>query len=201
MELDNLKQAWKEQAIDPPQTGEEQILSMLRKKSQSPIARIKRNLRWELIAVLILYISTIVYYLSANHGRYWELALLLFIVGAVFVFYYYQKNKLLNQMECVSCEVRSNLLRQVTTLEKYIRFYFLAGVIITPICYFITGIIVASKAKFSMTKNPGFFLWFVGTGVVLTIILYFVNIWYVNRLYGQHVKKLKTLLRETEETI
>ncbi len=201
MELDNLKQAWKEQAIQPPETGEEQILSMLRKKSQSPIARIKRNLRWELIAVLVLYVSTIVYYLSANHGRYRELALLLFIVGAVFIFYYYQKNKLLNQMECVACEVRSNLLRQVTTLEKYIRFYFMAGVIITPICYFITGIIVASKARFSMTKNPNFLLWFIGTGIVLTIVLYFVNLWYVNRLYGQHVKKLKSLLKETEEII
>lgn len=199
MELDNLKQAWKDQATAPADKGEEQILSMLRKKSQSPIARIKRNLRWELIAVVVLYVSTIVYYISANHGRYWELAILLFIVGAVFILYYYQKNKLLNQMECVVCEVRSNLQRQVNTLEKYIRFYFLAGVIITPICYFITAIIVAYKSNFTLSNNTGFLVWLIGVGIVLTFGLYFLNRWYVNRLYGRHVKKLRKLLEETEE--
>lgn len=201
MELDNLKQAWKEQATQAADTGEELILSMLRKKSQSPIARIKRNLRWELITVVVLYLSTIVYYISANHGRYWELAILLCIVGAASVIYYYQKNKLLNQMECVVCEVRSNLQRQVTMLEKYIRFYFLAGVIITPICYFIAAIVVAYKSNFSISKNPGFLAWLIGVGIVVTIGLYFLNRWYVNRLYGRHVKKLRKLLQETEEII
>ena len=83
MELDSLKDIWKDQdsSIAYPDNNE-QILSMLRKRSQNPIAKIKRNLKWELIAVLVLYTFSIWYYMSSWQGRYWEIALLLFIVGA-----------------------------------------------------------------------------------------------------------------------
>jgi hypothetical protein len=35
--------------------------------------------------------------------------------------------------------------------------------------------------------------------IPLTIGVYFLNVWYVGRLYGQHIRKLQDLLREMEE--
>jgi hypothetical protein len=199
MELDNLKEAWKGHTVKNAADSNEQILSMLQKKSQRPIAKMKRNLFRELIAIIILYTGSIIYYMTADKGKFWEVALMLFLVGVMFLFYYYRKNKLLNEMECVACEVKSNLQRQVSTLEKYVRFYFLAGMILTPLAYFAAGFIVLYKLP-GITMSTNFYILFFGTGIVITILLFFLNNWYVNKLYGQHVKQLKELLKQMEET-
>jgi hypothetical protein len=221
MELDSLKDIWKNLDEEDLQPGREvPILSMLQKRSQSSIARLKRNLNRELVAVLIIYSLTI-WYIVAYQKLYRELAVLLALVGGAFLFYYYHKNKLLKQMQCVACEVRSNLNRQLVTLEKYVRFYFIAGTILTPLAYFAAGAIIlfnahettASlnelpiEAQTSVSQMPivtnianhRFFVLFVSLGVAITVGSYFINRWYVKKMYGQHVQKLKELLVQMEE--
>ena len=199
MDLDNLKNVWKEQEAANVPDSEKDILSMLGKKSQRPIARMKRNLFWELLAVVILYVLAISFFVMDQGGRYWENALLLFLIGIVFLIYYYYKNRLLKQMECVSCEVRSNLEMQVSTLEKFIKFYFCAGVAITPIAYYVSGFVVLYKSAIGLNAPANLLYVFLGTGVLITIASYFINKWYVKKLYGQHVAKLKELLGQMEE--
>jgi hypothetical protein len=220
MELDSLKTLWQDlDANTSHADSDEHILSMLRKRSQSPIAKMRRNLLWELIALVVLYSATIWYYVSAWGGRYWEIGGLLFLVGAFCLFYYYRKNKLLSDMQCVVCEVKSNLQRQLVTLEKYVNFYFIAGTLLTPLVYFASGLIVFFKTPQARSISPDlrsqlsdstvnliphivnhrFFTAFVVIGVVLAIGSYFLNRWYVNKLYGQHIEKLKDLLGQMEE--
>ena len=200
MELDNLKEVWQADAGNTLPGIKEDILLMLQKKSRSPIAKIKRNLRGEMMVVVVLYSASIIYYIISNKGRYWELALMLFLMGLLFMFYYYRKNKLLKEMECVTCEVKSNLERQVSMLGKYIRFYFVAGTLLAPIAYFTAGLIVLYKSPgFSITGTQ-FLYWFIGIGIGVSILIYFLNIWYVNKLYGRHLKKLKELLQQMEES-
>lgn len=201
MELDNLKTLWKEQELKGQSAGEADILAMLQKRSKSPIAKMKRNLFWELIVVVVLYTFMISYYLMADYGRFRELGLMLLIVVIPFIFYYYRKNKILTEMECVTCEVRSNLKRQVATLEKYIRFYFIAGSVLGAAAYFITGLIVNSKAGSEFLTDLPKTWTYIGIGVIFGILLVFLNKWYVNKLYGQHVKRLKDLLQQTEENV
>ena len=51
-------------------------------------------------------------------------------------------------------------------------------------------------------KDASLFWIFLGVivffAIILTIQLYYLNKWYVNKLYGQHVKKLKDILKEME---
>ena len=219
MELDSLKDIWKNLDEEDLQPGREvPILSMLQKRSQSTIARLKRNLNRELIAVLIIYSLTI-WYIVTYQRLYSELAVLLALVGGAFLFYYYRKNKLLKQMQCVACEVRSNLKQQLVTLEKYVRFYFVAGTVLTPLAYFAAGIIilfhevtpslsdlpveaqtsVSNMPIASTVSNHRFFVLFVSIGVVLTVGSYFLNRWLINKMYGQHIEKLKDLLYQMED--
>jgi Ca2+/Na+ antiporter len=219
MELDNLKDVWRDLGTKDRLSNDAEISSMLFKRSQSPVAKMKRNLRLELIAIIFLYTLTIWYYIAAWEGRYWEVALLLFLVGVFFLFYYNRKNKLLNEMQCVACEVRSNLQRQLTTLEKYVNFYFVTGTLLTPIVYFVAGLIVFFKTPpntgeihagdsqvgikpdiLNHVADHRFFIEFLVIGVALSIGSYFMNRWYVNKLYGQHIYKLKELLKQMEET-
>jgi hypothetical protein len=221
MELDSLKDIWKDLDETDLQPGRDvPISSMLQKRSQSTIARLKRNLNRELIAVLIIYSLTI-WYIITFQRLYSELAVLLALVGGAFLFYYYRKSKLLKQMECVACEVRSNLKQQLGTLEKYVRFYFIAGTILTPLAYFAAGMIilfngqevnshmvnVSVDAQTSVSQMPiaqhisnhRFFVLFLSIGAVLTLGSYFINRWLIGKLYGQHIQKLKDLLTQMDE--
>ena len=221
MELDSLKDIWKDLDETDLQPGRDvPISSMLQKRSQSTIARLKRNLNRELIAVLIIYSLTI-WYIVTFQRLYSELAVLLALVGGAFLFYYYRKSKLLKQMECVACEVRSNLKQQLGTLEKYVRFYFIAGTILTPLAYFAAGMIilfngqevnshmvdVSIDAQTSVSQMPiaqhisnhRFFVLFLSIGAVLTLGSYFINRWLIGKLYGQHIQKLKDLLTQMDE--
>jgi len=222
MELDSLKDIWKNLDEEDLQPGREvPILSMLQKRSQSSIARLKRNLNRELVAVVVIYSLTI-WYIVAYQKLYRELAVLLALVGGAFLFYYYHKNKLLKQMQCVACEVKSNLSRQLFTLEKYVRFYFIAGTILTPLAYFAAGAIILfnahettqslnnvpfDDAQASVSSMPivahianhRFFVLFVSLGVAITVGSYFINRWYVKKMYGQHIQKLKELLVQMED--
>lgn len=213
MELDSLKELWREQdELVVHKTTDEEIASILRKKSQNPIARIKRNLGWELAIILVLYTVTMGYYFVAWQGQYWEIAVLLGLVGASFVVYYFRKNRLLKEMQRVDCEVKSNLENRLFTLEKYIRYYFVSGTVLTPAMYFVTGLIVLFKnpsqqttddklpPMFTHITSHDYFVVFTVSGVALAIGGYFLNVWFVNKLYGQHIKKLKNLLTQMEET-
>lgn len=204
MELDNLKDLWRDlDQKDVHQNTDEQIVMILQKKSQSPIARMKRNLLLELIAVIILYSLAIWYFLATARGRYWEIALLLLSAGVVFIFYYYRKNKLLGEMQCLTCEVRSNLQKQLITLEKYVQFYFVSGIILTPVAYFASGLIVLFKSPVQNAAagftESGEYIVFIIIGLLITIGSYFLNKWYIKKLYGQHIKKLKELLLQMDE--
>ncbi|AEW02490.1 hypothetical protein A4D02_00600 [Niastella koreensis] len=222
MELDSLKDIWKNLDEEDLQPAKEvPILSMLQKRSQSTIARLKRNLNRELIAVVVIYSITI-WYIITYQQMYSELSVLLGLVGGAFLFYYYRKSKLLNQMQCVACEVRSNLKQQLVTLEKYVRFYFIAGTILTPLAYFAAGVIILFNAQdfnspladvpgsdtqasvstipvVAHISNHRFFVLFISIGAVLTVGSYFLNRWLINKMYGQHIQKLKELLYQMEE--
>ncbi len=86
MDLDNLKELLKDldlmisilpsrRGIVPAVTShEEEIVAILRKRSQNPIAKIKRNLATETIVIVVLYSITMWYYNTAWKGQYWEIS-------------------------------------------------------------------------------------------------------------------------------
>ena len=206
MELDELKDIWKEQA--PGQVSKE-VQPLLSKKSNTPIAKMKRHLNMELLAVVVLYGFIIIYFMAILGSRYFSISVLYFIIGSLFCVYYYKKFKLLKEMECMACEVKSNLSKQVDTLEKYIRFYLWAGTAIVPIVliffyWFEYTNFPPEKEHFfilpsdtnSITKSIGSLLkWVIPT----TVLFYFINKWYVRKLYGRHVDSLKQMLAQMED--
>lgn len=183
-----------------------QILALLGKKSRGPLAKMRRNLTGELILMLVTYTPATLYYLFELDGKLSEIAWLLLLMMVFFAGYYYRKNKLLKKMLCVHCTVKSNLEQQVRTLQKYVRFYLVAGTLLIPVMIILCLAIVYRKLSLppgssiffrmggaSWWKNiPG---WVAVLGL-LTIGVYFVNSWYVNKLYGRHIKKLQQLLKE-----
>lgn len=210
MELESLKYVWHSLEVrsDPGAGSEQEIIALLHKRSKGPVAKMRRNLLGELILVLVTYIPAILFYLLDFEGRLSGIASLLGLLMALLAAYYYRKNRLLKQMQCVSCQVRSNLKLQVSTLKKYTRFYIVSGTLMIPVMIILSyGII-----RWKYPPPPGADLFYRISGMTwwqsplfwisllapLTIGIYYVNVWYVNKLYGRHIKKLQELLEEME---
>lgn len=207
MELEQLKNIWTKDT-GPQDKKNEDLLQLLSKPSNSPIAKMKRNLRFELITVIILYSFTVIYYFFAFEGRMVELSWFMMALGLIFVIYYYRKNKLLNEMQCVACRVKSNLELQLTTLEKYVRFYLIAGNIIFPLSLLVVGYVgfflyperlSTPKSLLQSPAMQSLAIKYMVAVVFLTIGIFFLNKWYVNRLYGRHVKRLREILSEMKD--
>jgi len=208
MELDQWKDIWKEEGQQPSNDAQK-LRALLDKKSKSPVAKMKRNLRVELWFVIITYGAMILFYFLAFEGRMSAVSWFMLFIGLLFVMYFQRKNKLLTEMECLSCEVKSNLQKQTTTLEKYIRIYLIGGTVLAPISLLFFGWFFYARSWKNVNDTifyPGehnpmwkvFLVWMILTGIV-TFLFYILNKWYVRKLYGKHVEKLKEVLSEMED--
>ena len=207
MDLDQLKESWGDVGNKQQGPSAEELQALLQKKSRSPIAKMKRNLFMELLFVIVLYAGTVAYYFLNFTGGMLSIAWMMIVIGILYIFYYQRKRKLLNQMECVSCEVKSNLKMQLQTLEKYVRFYMISGTVLVPVVFIITGLVVLfyspEASSVPSVKTTAFLMKITAVLFVLaalfTIPVYFLNKWYVRKLYGQHIERLKIIVDEMNE--
>src|SRR5262245_9574856 len=207
MELDDIKIIWKDKGIEAADA--DRISEMIAKQSQGPVAKMKRNLRMELLIMIFSLSIVTAYYFIAFKSEYriigWAYALLL----VLFCYYFFRKGKLLNEMQCSSCRVKSNLELQLRQLERYVKFYLISGTAIIPILFIFLGIVLYYKKParinqtilFPSATNPvwKFLLaWFILL-TVSTAIMWVLNRGWVNKLYGRHINKLKQLLAQISE--
>lgn len=210
MELDSLKEIWNDVGNQPVHPGSnEMITDMLLKASKSPIAKMKRNLLMELVVVAILFIPIAIYYFIAFNSRFSLIAWIYIGLLLLFSVYFYYKNKLLNDMQCAACMVKSNLQKQVIVLERYVRLYLIAGTLMVPALIIWLGFILYNKqpsfagsfhflpSKDTVLLHSGLF-WLLAL-FVFSIVFYYLNRCYLYKLYGRHVAKLKAVLEEMEE--
>jgi hypothetical protein len=209
MELDSLKEIWNDAGEKKgQQPGNAEILDMLGKSSRSPVAKMIRNIFMEMIVINVAMGGVAVFYFLAFKGRFNSISWLYIGTACLTTFYYYRKWKLLRGMQCVACQVKSNLQLQVNTLGKYVRFYLIAGTAIVPVLFIFLGILFYynfPSGKFYPLFPPLFTtsvakwtLWAL-TQSVVTALFYIANKWFINKLYGRHVQKLRELISQMEE--
>jgi hypothetical protein len=210
MELDSLKYAWRTLASKPvPENSPEQIRALLQQRSKGPVAKMRRNLVGELLLILVTYTPAILFYFLEFDGKLSGIAWLFILLVIILAVYFHRKNRLLNAMQCAEYNICTSLRQQVDTLKRYIRFYVRAGTAMIPIMAILTWLII----RWKFPPLPGADLFYRISGspwwqhpliwlamlIPVTVGVYFLNVWYVGRLYGQHIRKLQDLLREMEE--
>ena len=203
MELEKLKELWDNSSNASLPMNAEGLSQILNNSTRGPIASIKRNLTIEVLLVILLY--GIIIWLISNHVDstilYFDIILLV-VAGILFLVYAYYKYKLLNKMECVACEVKSNLNLQLNSLEKLVKLYFKVGNIGVVFVYLIAGAISYLEAKDDKVQFPHALelIIFFSIGLIIAIINYYISRWYIFNLYGKHIQKLKNILYEMDET-
>src|SRR5580765_1633093 len=143
MELDDMKNIWKQKSVET--ASADKISVMIGRESQSPIAKMKRNLRMELLIWIFSLGAVAAYYFIAFKSEYSIIGWVYASIPVLFCWYFFRKNKLLNEMQCSSCRVKSNLELQLRMLERYVRFYLISGTAILPVLFIFLGIVLYYK--------------------------------------------------------
>jgi hypothetical protein len=203
MEIEKLKELWDDSINSSLPINEEGLSKILNQSSKLPIALIKRNLKLEVLFVILFY-GLIIWLISNQVGSnllYFDIILLI-LVGMLFCIYAFYKYKLLNKMECVACEVKSNLNLQLNSLEKLVKLYFKVGNIGVVFVYLIAGAISYIETEGDTVYFPHVLelVIFITIGAVLFIISFYFSRWYLFQLYGKHIQKLKNILYEMDES-
>ena len=203
MELEDLKSIWKssEPAFQPK--NETEIASMLTGRSRSIIETLKRNVWFELVLTLVVSVALLVYALALTSGMLQWAFISILVICLAYTFYYIKKLMLLNRFNPANENVHANLVSLIDSLTGYLKFYRRSYSILYPLYFglvLLLGAIERGTAQFlehlSKPKTIAYLLTM--AALVFFLCTSFTN-WYLKKLYGNHLDKLKGLLKDLEQ--
>jgi hypothetical protein len=200
MELDELKNIWKKTDVDFHPKAEAELASMLKGNSKSIVDKLKRSVWLELIFTLIAGIVLLVYALNLPSGALKWISVSFLAIFFSYPFYYIKKLMLLHRFGGAQNNLKANLEQLIENLTQYLRFYKRSYAILYPVYFCLMLAFIAIERGFDefihiliKPKTIAFVLMLVG--VFFFCSTWLVN-WLLNKLYGLHLEKLKSLLKE-----
>ena len=202
MEIEDLKDIWKKQSEGFRRKDETELATMLKGRSRSIITRLKRNVWFELIFTFLGGLGLLAYALTILAGALKWTSISILILFGIYSLYYVKKLRLLHEFSTANEDLRANLQRLTVSLTGYLKFYKRSYAILYPI-YFFLGLLFTAIEQgmigfLNKITKPAIFI-----PLLLGAFLFFVcstwlTSWYLRKLYGNHLEKLKGLLRELE---
>ena len=200
MELEDLKQIWKshEQGYEPKKESE--IAFMLKGKSNSIISKLKRNVWFELIFTVACCIALGVFTITLERGAVLWTVVSLLVLFAAYLFYYIKKLILLGKFDASDENMKASLQSLHKKLSAYVSFYKKSYGILYPVYFFLGiffGAVDTGMDNFvNRIKDPLTMAYLVCLTGLFFIVTIEVTNFYLKKLYGNHLNKLKELLEE-----
>jgi hypothetical protein len=205
MELDDLRRQWQqpEPAESPAHLTTTELTRLVAQQSGSIVTKLRRNARWELAfnyailpILLIAVVWTSLLWLRLFCG-------LMTLVAGVCIYYFHRKLGLLRDMDDLAGNLRGHLVRITQGMRTLIRFYYRLTLAMIPVAMLTNSLIALHELpKLNTPLKAGLML---GAMQVLGIFLYIptkqLTIRYLQKLYGQHLDRLESQLRELDEPI
>jgi len=201
-ELEDLKQIWRshEQGYEPKKESE--IVVMLQGRSNSIIGKLKRNVWFELIFTIACSVALLVYALTLEAGAIMWTIISLIVLFTAYLFYYVKKLLLLGKFDASGGNIKSSLEHLYQKLTVYVNFYRKSYTVLYPV-YFFLGLFFGALE----TGLDGFISRMQEPKTVITLVvlmgLFFIlgfvaTHFYLKKLYGNHLTKIKELLNELQ---
>lgn len=200
MELEDLKSIWKKQpAVEPKQDKE--ILLMLQGQSQSIISKLKRSVWFELIFTIVCGVALGVYGLTIESGALMWTIVSLLVLLISYLFYYVKKIMLLNRFDPAG-NLKENLTHILGRLTTYLAFYKKSYAILYPV-YFLLGLLFGAIERgldsfIDKVTQPQTLVILIAIGLLFFFVSTWITNWYLKKLYGNNIEKLKSLLNDLE---
>lgn len=211
MELDDFKTQLKNK-LSSDHTGRslEDIATLLTKKTQSVIGKLKKSLRFEIysgigISLLFWYIGLFSNY--RTFSIYFSVCAFL-SMGFIGLLIYLLKRT--NQLSSTSLPVKSNLQTIVTIIQDFCKRYFQFTMGLLPVCFIFAFVLgyqeqdhipqmdrLAKSLFLSQWKVVVVFMIIYMGGLSLGV--YYFTKWYLKKLYGNYLTQLKACIAELSE--
>ena len=204
MELDDLKSIWKQVRPGMEQKKEEEIASMIKGRSNSIISKLKRSVWFELIFTIICGLGLGICAIMLERGALMWTILSLIVLFVSYLFYYVKKIILLNQFDSSSENLKSSLEHLLKRLNTYLTFYKRSYAILYPV-YFCLGVMFGAIERglddfINHLSQPKTILYLAFLAIAFFVLTIFITNWYLKKLYGNHLDKLKDLLNELQSS-
>jgi hypothetical protein len=202
MEIEDLKDIWKKQSEGFKRKNETELTTMLNGKSKSIISRLKRNVWFELIFTFLGGLGLLSYAITIPGGALKWTSISILILFCIYSFYYVEKLRLLNGFSAGNEDIKANLQRLTASLSSYLKFYRRSYSILYPVYFFLgllfTAIEQGTIGFLNKVTKPAIFIpLLLGAGLFFICSTWLTS-WYLRKLYGNHLDKLKGLLRELD---
>lgn len=201
MELEDLKSIWKQNEPSYKPKNEQEIALMMRGKSMSIIDKLKRSVWLEFIITIVASLALLIYAISLPSGALKWTSISLLLMCLAFTIYYIKKLTLLTRF-VPNENLQSTITMLIARLESYLKFYKNSYAILYPI-FFLLGLLFGA-----LERGPSAYIEYLSrTTTIIYLVLmaglfffissWFAN-WYIRKLYGEHVEKLRKLLDELQ---
>jgi hypothetical protein len=200
MELDELKDLWKKNDAGFRPKAEAELASMLKGNSKSIVDKLIRSVWLELIFTLVSGIALIAYAFTLPSGALKWITLSFLALFVVYSFYYIKKLTLLNRFNRVQDDLKTNLEKVIENLTNYLKFYKRSYTVLYPVYFCLMLLFGAIERGFEEFLHALTTFKTIAYLIFLATIFYISCTWVVNwwlkKLYGNHLEKLKQLLSE-----
>lgn len=201
-ELEDLKQIWRshEQGYEPKKESE--IAVMLQGRSNSIIGKLKRNVWFELIFTIACSVALLVYALTLEAGAIMWTIISLIVLFTAYLFYYVKKLLLLGKFDASGGNIKSSLENLYQKLTVYVNFYRKSYTVLYPV-YFFLGLFFGALETgldgfISRMREPKTVITLVVLMGLFFILGFVATHFYLKKLYGNHLTKIKELLNELQ---
>jgi uncharacterized protein involved in response to NO len=198
MELDDLKQTWKETNITKNKNTD--IMDLMKHKSYGPIAALKREFRKQIVVMALLplfLLFTTVDDISQifTNVLFWSYAA--FCLGMVI--FASTNYRLVEKMGRMDGKVRLNLEQQIDLLEKRLKWKIVA-LRMTLLLFIVLVEVIPFFQHYRMLDKWHSLSPFIrfGSYAALLLLQYFSSRMVSERKFGAHIKYLKTLMNEMQ---
>lgn len=194
MELDDLKKSWNQ----PLNTNNENLMDIIQHKSNGPVVALKKAFRKQIILMAFVPLMLVMTNLNNVLGVFNSILFLSYVAFCLAVILFSLWNyKLVQKIEYMDGAVKSNIEKQVSVLEKRLRWHtigfrlaLLYFVVMAEIVPFMqdSRLLNAWHAIHPVARFMSYFLLFL-------LQYYFIKV-VRERKFGGHVRHLKELVRE-----
>jgi hypothetical protein len=199
MELHDLKQHWK-QADKIIKLKNQNIMKLIQHKNYGPVAALKRSFRKQMIAmaaVPVIIIATNMQHIdkTLTSALFW-----FYIVFCIGVIIFARFNySLVKKMEGMDGKVKSNLEQQIFLLETRLR-HNLIGIRTALLLFIVLTEVLPYFQNFRMLNTWHSLSPFIRFGAYAALFLfqYFVNRTVSRKKFGQHITRLKELVKQMQ---
>lgn len=202
MELEELKSIWKSREPGFHPKDEAEIASMLTGRSLSIIEKLKRNVWFELIFTVVVSLCLLIYAFTLPAvGLKW-ISISVLVLTLAYAFYYIKKIILLNRFDPAKENIRANLISLIDKLSGYLKFYKRSYTILYPV-FFCVGLLFGGLERganefFENLAKPRTILYLTLMAVLFYVLSTWFTNWYLKKLYGNHLEKLKSMLHDIQ---